>query len=121
MILILMEGKKVIGAEEDVTIRSASGDKIVRARIDTGARLGSIDTTLVAELGLGPIIRTKKVKSAEGKSLRPVIRVKLVLAGEEFEEDFTIKDRSHMSYPVLIGRNILQQGFIIDPNEGCID
>lgn len=116
-----MEGKKLIKAVEEVIVKSNNGDKTVKARIDTGARLSSIDTTLVAELELGPIVRTKKVKSAEGKSLRPVIRVNVVLAGEEFEEDFTIKDRSHMSYPVLIGRNILEQGFIIDPNEGSFD
>lgn len=110
-----MEGKTIIGVVEEVTISSGNGDKTFEARIDTGARLSSIDTNLVAELGLGPITRTKKVKSANGKSLRPVIKVKLKLADREFEEDFTITDRSHMTYSVLIGRNILENDFLIDP------
>lgn len=118
-----MEGKKVIGTVESVTIKSNNGDRIVKARIDTGAKTSSIDTGLVAELGLGPITETRKVKSAHGKTLRPVIKIAVVIHGEEFNEDFTITDRSHMNYPVLIGRNILEKGFIIDPNknESSID
>ena len=110
-----MEGKTIVGVVEKVTLASDSGEKEFDARIDTGARLSSIDTNLVAELGLGPITRTKKVRSANGKSLRPVIKIKVKLADREFEEDFTVTDRSHMTFPVLIGRNILEQDFLIDP------
>lgn len=112
-----------MGTVEQVIIKSNNGDKLVEARIDTGAKLSSIDTNLVAELGLGhnSILKAKKIKSAQGRSLRAVIKVRIILKGEEFNEDFTITDRSHMSYPVLIGRNILGKGFIIDPNEKLED
>jgi len=116
-----MGGKKVLGTVEQVIIKSNNGDKLVEARIDTGAKLSSIDTSLVAELGLGPIVKAKKIKSAQGRSLRAVIKVRIILKGEEFNEDFTITDRSHMSYPVLIGRNILGKGFIIDPSKKVED
>lgn len=112
-----MEDKQIIGAVEKVTIKSTNSSKTVDARIDTGARLSSIDTQLVADLGLGPVIRAKKVKSAHGKTLRPIIKVQIMMAGRTFNEEFTFIDRGHMKYPVLIGRNIIEQGFIVDVNK----
>ncbi|MBN2141880.1 ATP-dependent zinc protease, partial [Candidatus Woesearchaeota archaeon] len=40
---------------------------------------------------------------------------KIVLGGKEIESKFTLADRSHMKYPVLIGQNILRKNFLIDP------
>ena len=41
------------------------------------------------------------------------------IGDQEIEEEFTLADRSHMTYPVLIGQNILKKGnFMIDPNKG---
>lgn len=112
-----MEGKIVLGAAEEVTIESDSGEsKKVIARIDTGALLNSIDVRLAGELRLGPIVREKKVKSASGRTVRPVITAWLTLKGKRFHTEFTIIDRSQMKYPVLIGRNILKNGYVIDVN-----
>jgi len=34
----------------------------------------------------------------------------------EIEDEFTLADRSHMTFPMLIGQNILTKGkFLIDP------
>ena len=30
---------------------------------------------------------------------------------------FTIANRTQLSYPMLIGRNVLKKGFLIDPNK----
>jgi hypothetical protein len=106
--------KIIIPAVEEVTLISEKGNKKVEARIDTGARLSSMDTSLVAELGYGPVVRTKKVKSSHGRSLRPVITAEVEVSGKRVEAEFTFIDRSHMTYPVLIGRNVLKHGFVVD-------
>ena len=111
----MFEDRIVVGLYEPVIILSNGELKEILARIDTGATRSSIDMRLAAELKLGPIIENRLVKSAHGNKLRPVVKVKLKLAGKETEELFTIADRSHMTYKILIGQNVLKQGFIIDP------
>ena len=108
--------RTVIGLTEKVIIKSLDGkEKEVLARIDSGATKSSIDVRLAAKLSLGPILKAKVVKSASGKSLRAVVEAKVALADKSFKTDFTIADRSHMKYSVLIGQNILSEGFLIDP------
>jgi len=89
----------------------------VRARIDTGAALSSIDVTLAARLRLGPILGVSKIRSSHGSSVRAVVKVKITLHERNIAGRFTLTDRSHMKYPVLIGRNILHKKFIIDPSK----
>jgi len=113
-------GKRlVIGLSEKVTLISPTKKKKkVMARIDTGATKSSVDARLAAELALGPVIKTKLVKSASGSKLRPVITANIKLAGKTLKSEFTIADRSHMKYRVLVGQNILKEGkFLIDPNK----
>ncbi len=110
-------GKVVIGLAEKVYVQYGSGRKIVIAKIDTGATKSSIDTNLAAELKLGPVIKSKLVKSAHGSKLRPIIEAAIELAGKKIKSEFTLADRAHMKYRVLIGQNILKDGFLIDPTK----
>ncbi|MBN1385718.1 ATP-dependent zinc protease [Candidatus Woesearchaeota archaeon] len=105
----------IVGLIERVRIFGAKKDCYEIARIDTGATKSSIDTSLAAELGVGPITKTKLVKSASGKSIRPVVDVKVRIGKKNYHGEFTVADRSHMRYRVLIGQNILTQGFLVDP------
>lgn len=105
----------VIGLTESVKIFAKKDSKSVVARIDTGATKSSIDASLAKELKLGPVIRTRLVKSASGNSVRPVIKAKIDLASKKMTADFTVADRSHMRYRMLIGQNVLKKGFLIDP------
>lgn len=109
-------GKTVIGLAEKVSISHGGGKKIVIAKIDTGATKSSLDTSLAAELKLGPVIKSKLVKSAHGSKLRPIIEAKIELAGKKIKSEFTLADRAHMKYRILIGQNILKDGFLINPN-----
>ena len=102
--------KTVVGVLETVEIAG----KKYRARIDTGAKLSSLDKKTARKLNLGKTIRNAKVKSAHGISLRPVIRVKVKIKSRIITASFNLADRSHMKYKVLIGRNILRNGFLID-------
>lgn len=110
-----MTEKIVLGLTEEVTVNGPEGKKTIIARIDSGAVKSSIDLQLASEMRLGPIVASKLVKSANGKKLRPIIEVELELCGSRSKEHFTMADRSHMKYQMLIGQNILKHGFLIDP------
>ena len=117
MVEICFNDRIILGLIEEVTIKGPKGEKTVLARIDTGATMCSIDDSLVEELELGPVIREKKVKQSTGITNRPVINVNCTLKGKDLTGEFTVADREHMKYQVLIGKNLLQEGFLIDPNE----
>ena len=103
---------------EPVTIiKSIRSKKLVEARIDSGATKCSIDQKLVDELKLGPILGESVIKNANGTATRKTIEITFVMSGVTITEIFTIADRSRMMYPVLIGRNTLRKGFLIDPNK----
>ncbi|MBT4110720.1 hypothetical protein HOE37_02590 [Candidatus Woesearchaeota archaeon] len=116
----MAEKRAVLGLIEKIVVFGPdNNEEKVIARIDSGATASSIDFKLSAKLGLGPITRTKIVKSASGVKRRPIIIVKVRVGKKEIEAEFTLADRAHMTYPVLIGQNILQEGnFLIDPNKG---
>lgn len=105
----------IIGLAEKVVVHGTDEDREVLARIDTGASVSSIDTHLAAEMRMGPIEEVKTIRSANGKRVRPALSVSVSLAGRDCSGVFTLADRSHMKYEVLIGRDILKQGFLIDP------
>lgn len=105
--------KVLIGTIEPVLI---GGNKIL-ARIDTGAKRCGICDSLVDKLGLGPSIKKVEVNSASGNTVRDVIGVDFILADKKIRAMFTISDRRHMKYDVLIGRNALKRGFLIDPSK----
>ena len=105
----------IIGLTEYVTIFSRRRKKI-KARIDTGATRSSMDIKLAEELHLGPIIKRKRVKSAHGSRLRPVIECEIMIAKQRIKAEFTLADREHMKYKVLIGQNVLKsKKFMINP------
>lgn len=107
--------RKVVGLTENVTIVGKKNKRLV-ARIDTGATKSSVDSKIASSLKLGPVIRTKLVKSASGNKLRPVVEGKVRLKGRLIKTEFTLADRSHMKYKVLIGQNVLKDGeFLVDP------
>ena len=108
------DSKKVVGTVEEVVLRSAHGEKRVLARIDTGAKLSSLDAKIAEELGLKEVSRIQKIRSSHGRSERPVVNVRVEVGGVEHFSEFTVIDRSHMKYQVLIGRNVLENGFLVD-------
>lgn len=106
-----------VGLTEQVIVRGPKTKKKVMARMDTGATKNSLDVTLAANLSLGPIVKATLIKSASGASLRPVVEAEIELKGKRIKGLFTLADRSHMKYKVLIGQNTLKKGFMIDPSK----
>lgn len=114
----ICENKVILGLIEEITLYDAQGkSKKLLAKIDTGADSSSIDISLAGELMLGPITKTKSVVSSHGRSLRPVVPISLILGDQNVSGDFTLYNRTHMTFKVLIGRNILEKGFLIDPSQ----
>lgn len=101
----------------------------IEARIDTGAKTSSIHATkieiienkYVKFLVLGkyqflePIYKIQEVKSSNGqKSKRVFIKNKIEIFDKDYEIILSLNDRKNMKFPLLIGRELLEKGFIVD-------
>lgn len=100
------------------------------ARIDTGAALSSLDARDIKiennmvsfklppkykslQLSL-PIVDWQRVRSAETREQRPVVEIDLCIGPKVIRARVNLNDRSKVKYPLLIGRNILKERFVID-------
>ncbi|EMA43059.1 putative ATP-dependent zinc protease [Halobiforma nitratireducens] len=99
----------IVGYIEEVVLAGTSGSKTVLAKSDTGATRTSIDTGLAADIGAGPIKSITRVRSGSSKTAksRPVVDVVVGVGGTQHTVTASVEDRSHMDYPVLLGRDIL--------------
>ncbi|GAB3018422.1 putative ATP-dependent zinc protease [Natronobiforma cellulositropha] len=100
----------VVGYTEEVVLSGTRGSKSIYAKSDTGATRTSIDTRLAADIGAGPIKSITRVKSGSRKTSRsrPVVDVVVGVGGNQHTVTASIEDRSHMDYPVILGRDILE-------------
>lgn len=100
----------IIGYTEEVVVSGTTGSQTVIAKSDTGAARTSIDTKVAAAIGAGPIKQITRVKSGSVKAAksRPVVDVVVGVGGNRHTVSASIEDRSHMDYPVLLGRDILK-------------
>lgn len=113
-----MKKKNKVGFLEKVTVYGPNGQKTVTARVDTGAARNSIDDKLAKKLGIKKVIKHKVIKSAHGVKKRPIVKANLKIANKKLKDmTFTLADRKHMKYDVLIGRNTLKHGFLVDPDK----
>ena len=101
---------EVIGYTEEVVVSGTSGSETVIAKSDTGAARSSIDTKVAAAIGAGPIQSMTRIRSGSSKASksRPVVDVVIGVRGERHTVPASVEDRSHMDYPVLLGRDILR-------------
>ena len=100
------------------------------ARIDTGADLSSLDArdlvvrNDVADFKLGrrwgsrriqlPVVEWRHIQTASGTEKRPVVEISICLGSRLFRTPVTLKDRSQMLYPFLVGRTALSGKFLVD-------
>lgn len=109
----------------------------VKVKLDTGAKTSSIHAAQYrayerdgirrvsfkltnndgGELSVDrPVVRTTTIRRAGvEKHDRPVIRLKICVAGVTSETEFTMADRSELTYPVLVGRSFLAERLLVDP------
>ena len=104
---------EVIGLVEDVNVNN----QIIKARIDTGAKYCSIAKELVEILNLKSMNKMIIIRSSNGTEKRKMVKGLVQLAKKDVEAQFTVADRSEMTYKMLIGQDVLKQGFVIDPKK----
>ena len=111
----MISEKRTVGLVEKVKV---TGKKTVEtyAVFDTGAKVSSIDVQMAGKIGVGEAVRYMKVKNPSTKfpAKRPVVKVVLEILGQKFDADVNIQDRSHMSFPVIVGRNVMSGNFVVD-------
>ena len=68
-----------------------------------------------------PIFKWRRIRDTGGhESLRPVIRTTLEIASRDFDVEVCLADRTKMKHKMILGRNFLRMGFIVDPARQCI-
>ena len=130
------DGKLLLGEAEWLWLDAA--DQAFRARIDTGAETSSIsadDITIFERDGKewvrffmshkgmddhiqieAPLMRYVRVRQASADDLdrRPVVRLSVRVGDQNEKTEFTLTDRSSMTYPVLLGRDFLKDIAVVD-------
>jgi hypothetical protein len=126
----------VVGGLEDVWFPDLG--LALTARIDTGAATASMDARGIEEFErdgkpwvrftiMNPktdtpetlerrLVRTVGIQqagTAEAKR-RPVVKMGIVIGQIEQKAEFSLSDRSHMGYQVIIGRSILKDVMVVD-------
>ncbi|MER3393638.1 MAG: RimK/LysX family protein [Microcella pacifica] len=129
----------VAGWREWVSLPGA-GVPWIKAKLDTGARSSSVhayDVTLTGEDASErvrfrlqpwqesredavvvecPIHDRRRVRSSSGHvEERIVVIMRIALLGREIETEMTLSNRDEMGFRMLIGRQALRQGFLVDP------
>ena len=82
-----------------------------RGVIDTGAARTSIDRGLAMALGLERAGRVR-VRNANGVQRRKLVWLEIEVFGEEIILKASITDRSKLTCPILIGRDILHNAYM---------
>ncbi len=136
-------GKQVIGPT--ALVEEIETDLTFAARVDTGATTSSLhveDWKIKNEAkpmsqNIGKTIRFR-IKNERGESewiQRKIADISLIKTSEQQEQRYKVRmtlkcqdvkkkvlvslnDRSHMAYPVLLGRNFLQGDFLVDVELG---
>ncbi|MEQ8208724.1 MAG: RimK/LysX family protein [Lacipirellulaceae bacterium] len=131
--------KQVIGAV--ASVEEKQSDLVFTARVDTGATTSSIhvedwkiaDQAQEMTKNLGKKIRflikneqgkskwlerkiteISVIKTSEREETRYKVPVTLVCNGVKKRVLVSLNDRSHMKYPMLLGRNYLEGDFLVD-------
>ncbi|CZF79737.1 hypothetical protein GCE9029_01625 [Grimontia celer] len=139
--------KAVLGEQEWVWIDAAGSN--YKARVDTGATTSSLNATDIQEFERdgktwvrfnlahtqngedeseplatieAPVTRWVKIRQAstEGLERRPVVELRVRLGELHEKTQFTLADRSHMEFPVLLGREFFKDIAVVDVSQSYI-
>jgi hypothetical protein len=64
-----------------------------------------------------PVFRRILVRGAGGSDRRPVVKMSICMGNQVYEEQFSLRDRGDMTYPVLIGRRTIEHIGLIDVSD----
>ena len=138
-----LDNKEVLGRSEWIGLPDVG--TYLKARVDSGANTSSLsasditrferdgDTWVRFKLALSdddvvvervrdewieaPVVRRVRILQAAGEESRPVVRLLMTLGPIREQVEFTLNDRSHLNYPVLLGRRFMMDIAMIDVAE----
>ncbi|MDI1233302.1 MAG: RimK/LysX family protein [bacterium] len=136
--MIKAKSKKILGSSDKIDFPEL-GFENISCKIDTGADTSSIhchhvrireidgEEVLVFRL-LDPKhkayvkkdcttkqFKEKRIKNSFGdKEYRYFVILKIKLFNQEIEAEFSLANRSDMTYPVLLGKKLLYQQYLVD-------
>ena len=133
-----IEDSKLIGNLEEVHF-GENKDLQFNAKIDTGAESSSLhaenittftkmengtpvlyvrfqtrDENFQTRIFTRPVVKVGEVKSALGISRRYFIREKIWIGNEYHYVNVNLADRSHLKRKFLVGKNILDEGYLVN-------
>lgn len=117
----------------------------IKAKLDTGARSSTVHAFDVEEFTEGGVDRVRfrirpwqesaddtveavcdvhdrrRIRSSSGHAEhRVVVLLDIELAGRTVEAEVTLTNRDAMGFRMLIGRQALRQGFVVDPGRSFL-
>ncbi|ABG51283.1 protein of unknown function DUF785 [Trichodesmium erythraeum IMS101] len=135
----------IIGWREWIVLPEI-GITSIKAKIDTGAHYSALhafdiktfekDGKLMVKFKVNPkqrdtnliviaeaeLIDEKKVRSSNGKAeLRPVILTEVNLMNKKLQIELTLTNREFMEFRMLLGRQAMQNNFLINPGKSYLD
>ncbi|MCC5883674.1 MAG: ATP-dependent zinc protease [Halomonas sp.] len=141
-----LSSKELVGRAEWIGLPEIG--TYLRARVDSGANTSSLSATDVTrferdgedwvrfKLGLTdddivvenvrdewierPVERRVRILQAAGSESRPVVSLLMSMGPIRETVEFTLSDRTHLDYPVLLGRRFLMDIALIDVAENYI-
>jgi len=135
-----MKNGNILGATADISLPNL-GIKKLQARVDTGAAscaLNASSITIIedeegveqklevilfdtdSELYTGEVLEfedfvIRNVRNSFGKKMaRPMIKTTVIINKQSYEILIGFSNRSKLTYDMLIGRNLLEKGFVVD-------
>ena len=126
-LFINLNAKEILGEIDKFTLPSLNLTNI-NARIDTGATTSSIHCTQIKKIDnqvrckllnkieiIKPISKIAEVKSSNGeKAIRYFIKSDIEIFNKIYELEISLNDRTNMEFALLIGRELLKKGFVVD-------
>lgn len=137
-----LQGKFILGAVESVYVDEIKTS--FNTRIDTGAESSSLDarniilferdsnqwvrfdvltsgTEQPAQTFESKVERFVRIKESDDKTdRRPVIHAHLEIGQYKAETDLNLSDRSHLEFPLLLGRKFMQDIAVVDVGQTYI-
>ncbi len=138
-----LDGKFLLGAEENVYVDEIKAS--FNTRIDTGAESSSLDSRNIilferdgkqwvrfdvftdgveapAQTFESKVERFVRIKqdADEKNDRRPVIHAHLKIGKYKAETDLNLVDRSHLEFPLLLGRKFMQDIAVVDVGQTYI-
>ena len=136
--VLLKDKKRIFGEQEWVKLSPIPHP--LKARIDSGANTSSISATDIesfekegekwvqfriehgknkSEILSHPVERIVRIRQSTSKKLdtRYVVKLPITVGDLTQLSEFTLRDRRHLTFPVLIGRSYLEEKALVDVSQ----